>query len=100
MINFFFIFLWLVFDLFLVWQRLIVPLLILRRGSLNWFLVLMLSMDLGGFALIFLAEYARILFISFLFCVLFLGSDLYSLFFYVKVSFVSLSPWHYASFSL
>nr|QAX91193.1 NADH dehydrogenase subunit 1 [Parrhinotermes sp. B MW-2019] len=43
----------------------------------------------GGFALIFLAEYASILFMSLLFCIIFLGSDLYSLFFYVKVSFLS-----------
>nr|YP_009350311.1 NADH dehydrogenase subunit 1 [Nasutitermes matangensis]AQP26761.1 NADH dehydrogenase subunit 1 [Nasutitermes matangensis]AQP26774.1 NADH dehydrogenase subunit 1 [Nasutitermes matangensis]AQP28542.1 NADH dehydrogenase subunit 1 [Nasutitermes matangensis] len=43
----------------------------------------------GGFALIFLAEYASILFMSMLFCVLFLGSDLYSFFFYVKLAFVS-----------
>nr|URX53511.1 NADH dehydrogenase subunit 1 [Longicaputermes sinaicus]URX53537.1 NADH dehydrogenase subunit 1 [Longicaputermes sinaicus]URX53563.1 NADH dehydrogenase subunit 1 [Longicaputermes sinaicus] len=43
----------------------------------------------GGFALIFLAEYASILFMSFLFCVIFLGCDLDSFFFYIKVSFVS-----------
>nr|URH16942.1 NADH dehydrogenase subunit 1 [Nasutitermes pinocchio] len=43
----------------------------------------------GGFALIFLAEYASILFMSLLFCILFLGSDLYSFFFYVKFTFVS-----------
>jgi NADH-ubiquinone oxidoreductase chain 1 len=43
----------------------------------------------GGFALIFLAEYASILFIRLLFCVIFLGCDLNSLFFYVKLSFVS-----------
>nr|WNL54419.1 NADH dehydrogenase subunit 1 [Amitermes sp.] len=43
----------------------------------------------GGFALIFLAEYASILFMSLLFCIIFLGSDLYSFFFYVKLSFVS-----------
>nr|URH16874.1 NADH dehydrogenase subunit 1 [Protocapritermes odontomachus] len=43
----------------------------------------------GGFALIFLAEYASILFMSLLFCVIFLGSDLYSFFFYVKLTFVS-----------
>nr|URX53240.1 NADH dehydrogenase subunit 1 [Neotermes nr. kartaboensis] len=43
----------------------------------------------GGFALIFLAEYASILFMSLLFCVIFLGCDLGSLFFYVSVSFVS-----------
>nr|URX52824.1 NADH dehydrogenase subunit 1 [Cryptotermes chacoensis] len=43
----------------------------------------------GGFALIFLAEYASILFMSLLFCVIFLGCDLNSLFFYVSLSFIS-----------
>nr|YP_010621018.1 NADH dehydrogenase subunit 1 [Periplaneta japonica]WAX39401.1 NADH dehydrogenase subunit 1 [Periplaneta japonica] len=43
----------------------------------------------GGFALIFLAEYASILFMSMLFCIIFLGSDLNSLFFYFKLSFIS-----------
>nr|YP_009350922.1 NADH dehydrogenase subunit 1 [Promirotermes pygmaeus]AQP28130.1 NADH dehydrogenase subunit 1 [Promirotermes pygmaeus] len=43
----------------------------------------------GGFALIFLAEYASILFMSLLFCIVFLGSDLYSFFFYVKLTFIS-----------
>nr|URX53641.1 NADH dehydrogenase subunit 1 [Bifiditermes sp. 2 AB-2022a] len=43
----------------------------------------------GGFALIFLAEYASILFMSLLFCVIFLGCDLGSLFFYVSLSFIS-----------
>nr|YP_009229038.1 NADH dehydrogenase subunit 1 [Opisthoplatia orientalis]ALS20329.1 NADH dehydrogenase subunit 1 [Opisthoplatia orientalis] len=43
----------------------------------------------GGFALIFLAEYASILFMSMLFCVIFLGSDLNSLIFYIKLSFIS-----------
>jgi NADH-ubiquinone oxidoreductase chain 1 len=43
----------------------------------------------GGFALIFLAEYARILFIRLLFCIIFLGSDLYSFFFYFKLTFIS-----------
>nr|WHM51835.1 NADH dehydrogenase subunit 1 [Cryptotermes bracketti] len=43
----------------------------------------------GGFALIFLAEYASILFMSLLFCVIFLGCDLSSLFFYVSLSFLS-----------
>nr|URX53227.1 NADH dehydrogenase subunit 1 [Rugitermes laticollis] len=43
----------------------------------------------GGFALIFLAEYASILFMSLLFCVIFLGCDLSSLSFYVKLSFIS-----------
>nr|UDD86585.1 NADH dehydrogenase subunit 1 [Cryptocercus tianbaensis] len=43
----------------------------------------------GGFALIFLAEYSSILFMSMLFCVIFLGCDLYTLFFYLKLSFIS-----------
>nr|WES82308.1 NADH dehydrogenase subunit 1 [Microcerotermes bouvieri] len=43
----------------------------------------------GGFALIFLAEYASILFMSLLFCIIFLGSDLYSFFFYFKLTFIS-----------
>nr|YP_010946972.1 NADH dehydrogenase subunit 1 [Sigmella normalis]WGO57729.1 NADH dehydrogenase subunit 1 [Sigmella normalis] len=43
----------------------------------------------GGFALIFLAEYASILFMSMLFCVIFLGGDINSFFFYFKLSFIS-----------
>nr|YP_009694061.1 NADH dehydrogenase subunit 1 [Indonemoura jacobsoni]QEI04329.1 NADH dehydrogenase subunit 1 [Indonemoura jacobsoni] len=43
----------------------------------------------GGFALIFLAEYASILFMSMLFCVIFLGCDLYSILFFFKLSLVS-----------
>nr|YP_010713104.1 NADH dehydrogenase subunit 1 [Meromyza saltatrix]WDA93970.1 NADH dehydrogenase subunit 1 [Meromyza saltatrix] len=43
----------------------------------------------GGFALIFLAEYASILFMSMLFSLMFLGGDLFSLMFYVKLTFVS-----------
>nr|AVN68205.1 NADH dehydrogenase subunit 1 [Melanozosteria sp. Cairns, Australia] len=43
----------------------------------------------GGFALIFLAEYASILFMSMLFCIIFLGSDINSLLFYIKLSFIS-----------
>nr|AVN68333.1 NADH dehydrogenase subunit 1 [Ectobius sp. Z254C] len=43
----------------------------------------------GGFALIFLAEYASILFMSMLFIILFLGSDLNTLFFYIKLVFIS-----------
>nr|AVN67378.1 NADH dehydrogenase subunit 1 [Diploptera punctata] len=43
----------------------------------------------GGFALIFLAEYASILFMSMLFCVIFLGCDVFSLLFYLKLSFIS-----------
>nr|AVN67570.1 NADH dehydrogenase subunit 1 [Rhyparobia sp. B054] len=43
----------------------------------------------GGFALIFLAEYASILFMSMLFCVVFLGGNVDSLFFYLKLSLIS-----------
>jgi len=43
----------------------------------------------GGFALIFLAEYARILFIRILVALLFLGGDLIRIFFYIKLVFVS-----------
>nr|ASN65962.1 NADH dehydrogenase subunit 1 [Odontocheila batesii] len=45
----------------------------------------------GGFALIFLSEYSSILFMSMLFSVLFLGSDLISLIFYVSMVFISFS---------
>lgn len=40
----------------------------------------------GGFALIFLAEYASILFISILFSILFLGSQVCSFFFFLKLN--------------
>nr|YP_010126914.1 NADH dehydrogenase subunit 1 [Anopheles longipalpis]QPO06507.1 NADH dehydrogenase subunit 1 [Anopheles parensis]QPO07066.1 NADH dehydrogenase subunit 1 [Anopheles funestus]QPO06559.1 NADH dehydrogenase subunit 1 [Anopheles parensis]QPO06624.1 NADH dehydrogenase subunit 1 [Anopheles longipalpis]QPO06702.1 NADH dehydrogenase subunit 1 [Anopheles longipalpis] len=43
----------------------------------------------GGFALIFLAEYSSILFMSMLFVVIFLGSDIYSFMFFFKLSFIS-----------
>nr|QUT08458.1 NADH dehydrogenase subunit 1 [Exhippolysmata ensirostris] len=43
----------------------------------------------GGFALIFMAEYASILFMSTLFALMFLGSGLNSLVFYVKVVLIS-----------
>lgn len=43
----------------------------------------------GGFALIFLAEYSRILFIRILFCVIFLGRDIYNLLFFFKLSLIS-----------
>nr|YP_010033115.1 NADH dehydrogenase subunit 1 [Hemipenthes neimengguensis]QOW39623.1 NADH dehydrogenase subunit 1 [Hemipenthes neimengguensis] len=43
----------------------------------------------GGFALIFMAEYASILFMSMLFSVIFLGCDVYSLLFYFKLLFIS-----------
>nr|YP_009229050.1 NADH dehydrogenase subunit 1 [Longpotamon xiushuiense]ALS20348.1 NADH dehydrogenase subunit 1 [Longpotamon xiushuiense] len=42
----------------------------------------------GGFALIFMAEYASILFMSVLFVVIFLGGDLSKLFFYIKCVFM------------
>nr|AUG33521.1 NADH dehydrogenase subunit 1 [Cerconychia flectospina] len=43
----------------------------------------------GGFALIFLAEYASILFMSMLFCVVFLGCDVFNLIFFIKLTFIS-----------
>nr|AXZ71067.1 NADH dehydrogenase subunit 1 [Lonchoptera multiseta] len=43
----------------------------------------------GGFALIFLAEYASILFMSMLFALIFLGGNIFSIFFYFKLSFIS-----------
>nr|QHH25547.1 NADH dehydrogenase subunit 1 [Trypetoptera punctulata] len=43
----------------------------------------------GGFALIFLAEYASILFMSMLFSVLFLGCDIFNLIFYLKLTFIA-----------
>nr|YP_010411468.1 NADH dehydrogenase subunit 1 [Sambus femoralis]URN73114.1 NADH dehydrogenase subunit 1 [Sambus femoralis] len=43
----------------------------------------------GGFALIFLAEYSNILFMSMLFSLLFLGGDFFSWLFFVKFSFIS-----------
>lgn len=43
----------------------------------------------GGFALIFLAEYSSILFMSVLYVLLFLGGNVYSVSFFVKVVFIS-----------
>nr|YP_010414119.1 NADH dehydrogenase subunit 1 [Omophron limbatum]URQ84661.1 NADH dehydrogenase subunit 1 [Omophron limbatum] len=43
----------------------------------------------GGFALIFLSEYSSILFMSMLFCIMFLGSNLNSFFFFLKMVFMS-----------
>jgi len=43
----------------------------------------------GGFALIFLAEYSRILFIRILCRILFLGGDIYSFYFFIKLGFIS-----------
>lgn len=43
----------------------------------------------GGFALIFLAEYARILFMRMLFSLIFLGSYIISFFFFLKLGFIS-----------
>ena len=43
----------------------------------------------GGFALIFLAEYSRILFIRILFRVIFLGRDIYNFIFFLKITIIS-----------
>nr|YP_011009670.1 NADH dehydrogenase subunit 1 [Hygia bidentata]WPV77662.1 NADH dehydrogenase subunit 1 [Hygia bidentata] len=42
----------------------------------------------GGFAFIFLSEYMNIIFMSMLTVIMFLGCDLYSIFFYLKVVFI------------
>nr|URT60684.1 NADH dehydrogenase subunit 1 [Bullanga florida] len=43
----------------------------------------------GGFALIFLAEYSSILFMSMLYSVIFLGSNVFSFMFFMKLVFIS-----------
>nr|AMW67994.1 NADH dehydrogenase subunit 1 [Stenosialis australiensis] len=43
----------------------------------------------GGFALIFLAEYSSILFMSMLFCLIFLGADTMNFIFYLKLTLLS-----------
>nr|ALO71109.1 NADH deshydrogenase subunit 1 [Pselaphinae sp. 10 EF-2015] len=43
----------------------------------------------GGFAMIFLAEYSSILFMSFLLSLMFLGGNIYSIMFFFKVVFMS-----------
>nr|AXS65530.1 NADH dehydrogenase subunit 1 [Laemophloeidae sp. KM-2017] len=43
----------------------------------------------GGFAMIFLAEYASILFMSFICSLMFMGGDIYMYLFYIKVVFIS-----------
>uniref|UniRef100_A0AAU6QFJ9 NADH-ubiquinone oxidoreductase chain 1 n=1 Tax=Gatzara jubilaea TaxID=3114391 RepID=A0AAU6QFJ9_9NEOP len=43
----------------------------------------------GGFALIFLAEYASILFMSMLYSVIFLGANVFSVMFFMKLIFIS-----------
>nr|YP_009745944.1 NADH dehydrogenase subunit 1 [Trichosia lengersdorfi]QIH95802.1 NADH dehydrogenase subunit 1 [Trichosia lengersdorfi] len=43
----------------------------------------------GGFALIFLAEYTSILFMSMLFVMMFLGGDIFFFFFFLKLSIIS-----------
>nr|AND96314.1 NADH deshydrogenase subunit 1 [Coprophanaeus sp. BMNH679884] len=43
----------------------------------------------GGFALLFLAEYSSILFMSMLCCLLFLGGNIMSVFFFMKLVFMS-----------
>nr|YP_010708608.1 NADH dehydrogenase subunit 1 [Silvatares holzenthali]WCR50268.1 NADH dehydrogenase subunit 1 [Silvatares holzenthali] len=42
----------------------------------------------GGFALIFMGEYASIIFMSMMFCLIFLGGDVYNFFFYLKLMFL------------
>nr|YP_002456255.1 NADH dehydrogenase subunit 1 [Deracantha onos]ABV23676.1 NADH dehydrogenase subunit 1 [Deracantha onos] len=40
----------------------------------------------GGFALIFLAEYTSILFMSMLFCMIFMGGDVLTIYFFIKLT--------------
>nr|YP_009692099.1 NADH dehydrogenase subunit 1 [Hypsauchenia hardwickii]QEG98432.1 NADH dehydrogenase subunit 1 [Hypsauchenia hardwickii] len=42
----------------------------------------------GGFAFLFIAEYSSIIFMSLITCLIFLGGDYYSFFFYLKVNFI------------
>lgn len=42
----------------------------------------------GGFALLFISEYSRIIFICLLTCIIFIGSNLISLIFYIKLIFI------------
>jgi hypothetical protein len=56
--------------------------------NLNWFLVLMLSMGPEVLLKFFLAEYASILFMRLLFCIIFWGCNLDSLLFYIRLSFI------------
>ena len=39
----------------------------------------------GGFAILFISEYARIIFIRFMSCIIFIGGDFYSFIFFVKI---------------
>nr|AJF48484.1 NADH dehydrogenase subunit 1 [Sweltsa longistyla] len=80
---------WLWDDYLLVYLKLIVLLLILLKGSQNYFLGFNVEYSSGGFALIFLAEYASILFMSMLFSAIFLGCDIYTWGFFIKLSFIS-----------
>ncbi|MBN4836232.1 NADH-quinone oxidoreductase subunit H [Enterobacter hormaechei] len=43
----------------------------------------------GGFTLIFLSEYSRILFISLLFVIVYIGGYNLTIFFYLKLTFIS-----------
>nr|QUB07097.1 NADH dehydrogenase subunit 1 [Chlamisus sp. N29] len=43
----------------------------------------------GGFAMIFLAEYSSIIFMSMLCVMIFMGGDFYSFFFFLKIGFIS-----------
>ena len=71
-------------KIILYWLRLTVLLLLLLRGKTALVSVFNVAYGGGGFAFnFFLAKYASILFISLLFCIIFLGSDLYSFLFFI-----------------
>nr|WRY72447.1 NADH dehydrogenase subunit 1 [Typhlocyba bilaminata] len=53
----------------------------------------------GGFALLFISEYASIIFMSMISCLIFLGGDYYSFLFYIKIIFICfLFVWARCSF--
>nr|ALI86986.1 NADH dehydrogenase subunit 1 [Cryptolestes turcicus] len=76
-------------ELFLVLLKLIERLLIFAEGESELVSGFNVEYGSGGFAMIFLAEYASILFMSFVCCLLFMGADLYFWGFYIKVVFIS-----------
>nr|QKE61515.1 NADH dehydrogenase subunit 1 [Dipseliopoda sp. AJB-2020] len=94
------------FMSFLVYQEIISYIFYLFPMSLVWFMISLaetnrapfdfaegeselvsgfnIEYGSGGFSMIFMAEYSMILFMSLLFCIMFLGSSMFSFYFYIK----------------
>nr|QKE61514.1 NADH dehydrogenase subunit 1 [Dipseliopoda sp. AJB-2020] len=94
------------FMSFLVYQEIISYIFYLFPMSLVWFMISLaetnrapfdfaegeselvsgfnIEYGSGGFSMIFMAEYSMILFMSLLFCIMFLGSGMFSFYFYIK----------------